>query len=178
MRQLCSLLLFVSLFFGCSVKLPTLQEKQNESERLTHLLVSLSRDIDRSEAKDLAKSSIDYSYELSHRYKVIASPWLQNALVNMGIKKRGLCHEWTEDLLYFLVKRNYRTFTFHTITANEGYYNEHNALSVSKKGGSLKHSIVLDAWRNSGKLYFIELTKDTKYEWKERDGLYGILPPK
>jgi len=178
MRQLFSLFLFVSLFFGCSVKLPTLQEKQSEAERLSHLLVSLSRDIDRSEAKDLAKSSIDYSYELSHRYKVIASPWLQNTLVNMGIKKRGLCYEWAEDLLKFLVKKNYQTFTFHTVTANEAYMNEHNALSVSKRGGSIAESIVLDAWRNSGKLYFTELKKDAKYEWKERRGLYGILPPK
>jgi hypothetical protein len=149
-----------------------------QAGQLEHLLLSLGSEIDRKEAKDLAKSSIDYSFKLSKSYNVVSSPWLQNALVNVGIKERGLCYEWAEDLLYFLVKKDYKTFTFHTVTANEKYMNQHNALSVSKKGESIEHSIILDAWRNSGRLYFMDLKEDSKYKWKERKGLYGILPPR
>ncbi|HHS91771.1 MAG TPA: hypothetical protein ENK82_00345 [Campylobacterales bacterium] len=91
----------------------------------------------------------------------------------MGIKNRGLCHEWAEDLLGFLLKQKYQTFDFHPVSANVGYLNEHNALVVSAKGDRYFRGILLDAWRFSGNLYFVEVSKDPKYRWIERKGLYG-----
>ena len=166
------------LFIGCAVKAPPLEQRQVKIVTLKNMLLHLDSKVDVYEAEDLAKRSVNYSYLLAQKYKAIDAPWLQNTLVNMGLKKRGLCHEWAEDLLRFLVHKKYRSFSFHTVGANVGYLNEHNALSVSFKGEGINNSILLDAWRNSGDLYFIKIEEDKKYKWGERFGLYGILPPR
>jgi len=169
------LIIFTFFFLGCSIKQPTLKEQNRQIQNLAFILVQLSPKIDQREAYHLAISSIRYSQELARKYEVVASPWINNTLVNMGIKKRGLCHEWTEDLLYFLNQQEYKTFELHPVSANVGYLNEHNALVVSAKGDVYCKGILLDAWRASGDLYFIEVEKDPKYKWVERKGLYGEL---
>ncbi|CAA6825884.1 MAG: Unknown protein [uncultured Sulfurovum sp.] len=140
--------------------------------------MSLDSKVNEEEARNLSLKSIEYSFQLSKKYKAISSPWIQNTLVNMGIKEKGLCHEWAEDLLKHLLKQNYKTLELYTIGANIGYLNEHNALAVSVKGEGIEKSIVLDAWRYAGDLYFEKIREDKKYNWKERFNLYGLLPPR
>lgn len=168
--------LIVTLFLlGCSIKQPTFEEQKEQMETLAVMLMSLSPNVDRDEAYHLAKYSILYSQQLAEQYDVMASPWINNTLVNFGIKERGLCHEWTEDLLRFLTRQNYKTFEFHSVGANIGHLNEHNALAVSAKGDGYVKGILLDAWRASGNLYFIKVKEDILYKWSERRGLYGEL---
>ena len=178
MQIYCLLFSSLFLFMGCAVKTPPLKQRQVKIVTLKNMLLNLGSNVDIYEAEDLAKSSVNYSYLLAQKYKAIDSPWLQNALVNIGLKKRGLCHEWAEDLLRFLIKREYKSFSFHTIGANIGSLKEHNALSVALKDKGIKNSILLDAWRNSGDLYFSIIEKDKKYKWSERFRLYKILPPR
>lgn len=165
-------LLVASLFLGCAVKQPTPYEQKVKVSKLTEMIVQLSSTIHHDEAYRLAKNSIEYSQYLAKKYEVIASPWMQNSLVNIGVKKRGLCHEWAEDLWSFLVEQNYGSVALHAIGANIGYLNEHNALAVSASGEGIENSIILDAWRDSGNLYFKKIDRDSKYEWRERFGLY------
>lgn len=153
---------------GCSVKELRPLERQEHIARLTAMLLESNKSIDTNEAKDLAKSSIDYAHNLAKKYKVVAPPLWHNTLINIGLKERGLCYEWSSDLFDYLAKKNYHTLVLHKIGANVGTYFEHNALSVSGKASDVKQSIVLDAWRGSGNLYFIELKKDEKYSWKKR----------
>ena len=161
-----TLLLF--LLAGCSVKTPTAQENFQNIQALTQMLLRTSKHIDRSEAEDLAKSSIFYAQKLAHKYRVISPPLWQNTLVNIGLKDRGLCYQWANDLWVYLKAKNYKSLEFYYVGANIGSYFEHNAISVSAKGESVDNSIVLDAWRNSGRLYFKKIIEDKKYEWKER----------
>jgi len=163
---------------GCTVHQPSPLKVNRSVIDLKQLLLTLRPKVDVQEANDLAVESIRYSYALSQKYKSINNPWFQNFLVNMGVKERGLCYEWTEDLLKFLLSKHYKTLAFHPIGANIGRLNEHNALSVSPKGKDIEKSILLDAWRNSGILYFNVIDKDLKYKWSERSGLYRLLPPK
>ena len=172
---LCFSLLFV---VGCSVPHPSKGEISQRVVTLKNLIVELSPKVAKDEAEDLARSSIGYSLKLAKEYDVVAPAWWQNSLVNIGIKKRGLCYEWTEDLLKYLVAKNYKTLSLHAIGANIGYFNEHNALSVSAKGEGIVNSIVLDAWRESGNLFFSKINEDDDYEWEERFNLYGVLPPR
>jgi hypothetical protein len=178
MLPLFRIFLLSLLFLGCSVQQPSLLIVKERVTSLEKLLLTLDSKVDSQEAKDLAQASVAYSYELSKQYVAVSNPWFQNMLVNIGLKKRGLCHEWAEDLLKFLVLRKYQTLEFHTVGANIGAMNEHNALSVSAKGRGIAQSILLDAWRNSGILYFNSINKDLKYKWRERFNLYGVLPPK
>ena len=114
------ILYLFSLFFliGCAVKTPPLEYRQAKIVTLKNMLLNLGSSVDVYEAYDLAKSSVNYSYLLAQKYRAIDSPWLQNTLVNLGLKERGLCYEWAEDLLRFLVNRHYRSFSFHTVGAN------------------------------------------------------------
>jgi len=163
--KLFILLLF---FIGCSVKIPTPQENRENIQNLTQMLLKTSKYIDKNEAEDLAKSSVYYAQKLAHDYNVISPPLWQNTLVNLGLKKRGLCYEWANDLWVYLKAKNYKSLRLHYVGADVGSYFEHNALSVSAKFEDINNSILLDAWRDSGNLYFIELNKDKKYDWKER----------
>lgn len=162
------IVLFSFFLGGCSIKALTPIERQQHITQLTAMLVELDGRIDKEEAKDLAKSSIDYARHLAKKYKLVAPPLWQNTLVNLGLKERGLCYEWANDLWVYLLKKKYCTLRFHRIGANIGSFFEHNALSVSAKGADVHQSIILDAWRHSGNLYFIEFDKDKKYSWKER----------
>ena len=161
---------FLLLFFflGCSVKVATPQENFKNIQALTQMLLSRSKHIDRFEAEDLARSSILYAQELARKYKVVSPPLWQNSLVNMGFKERGLCYEWANDLGNYLQSRNYKSLKLYYIGADIGSYFEHNAISVSAIDESVHKSIVLDAWRNSGHLYFNRIENDKKYVWKER----------
>lgn len=161
---------FLLLFFlvGCSVKVPTPEENFKKIQALTQMLLQTSTAIDKNEAKDLAKSSVLYAQKLAKKYNVVSPPLWQNTLVNIGIKERGLCYEWADDLWVYLMHKKYKSLVLYHVGAEVGSYFEHNALSVSAKGLGVERSILLDAWRNSGKLYFIEIEKDKKYQWKQR----------
>lgn len=161
--------LFALLFLtGCQVKQPTPLENIRSVDMLTHMLLKLDKRVDNVEAKDLAKHSILYAQKLAKDYKLVSPPYIQNTLVNFGLKKRGLCYEWTGDLFKYLLARNYTTLSLHKVGANIGKLSEHNALSVSFQGKNIRNNILLDAWRNSGNLFFIKIEKDKKYVWKER----------
>lgn len=173
--MLIRLFLFSIVFVGCAVKSPTMNEQNIKVDNLEQMLQALGSNVNAYEASHLAINSVYYSQFLAKKYEVVMFPWVQNTLVNIGVKKRGLCYEWTEDLLNFLARQNYGTLQLHAIGANIGSLSEHNALAVSAVGEGVENSIVLDAWRDSGNLYFNQIYKDKKYEWKERSELYKIL---
>ncbi|NOZ90680.1 MAG: hypothetical protein GXO60_05265 [Epsilonproteobacteria bacterium] len=176
------LLVLIFLFGGCSLTPPptfSLKKSTTKIEQLSKMIIDLNKTIDRFEAKDIASKAVNYSKELAYRYKVVSPPLWHNTLVNLGIRKRGLCYEWAEDLLIYLSKQRYKTVQFYMVGASIGSYFEHNALAISAKGSSWVHSIILDAWRNSGDLYFNYIQKD-KYKWKNREEVYNKvlnLPP-
>lgn len=163
--------LLALLVIGCSVKELNPTERQESIEKLTTMLLQLNKGVDQREAKDLATSSIDYAHQLAKQYRVVAPPLWHNTLINIGLKERGLCYQWSHDLLVYLRKRDYDTLVLHWVGANIGTYFEHNALSVSAKASDFNQSILLDAWRGSGNLYFIEFQKDKRYSWKKREDL-------
>ena len=168
LRSICSVALLLSLFSGCSVKKPTALESRVKVNRLTKMIVDLDRGINPQEADDLARSSIYYVQDLITEYRLVSPPLWQNALVNMGLKNRGLCYQWANDLYHYLKRKEYQTLTLHYVGANISTYKEHNALSVSARGRDINGSILLDAWRNSGDLYYKKIEEDKKYKWSER----------
>ena len=177
-----TLLLLIWLFFfsGCSltkVPNPTPHEVQKSIHRLSIMLQDLNATIEKKEARYLAQKVVLYSARLSKKYELASPPLWHNTLVNVGIKKRGLCYHWAEDLLADLHKKTYHSLTLHYIGANIGNYFEHNALAVSAKGMSFKNSLILDAWRNSGELFFINIKEDKKYKWKSREDIYQMMFP-
>jgi len=166
-------LLFI--FGGCSLTpLPPSSPKiiTTQIDKLSTMIIDLNTTINRYEAKDIASRAINYSKYLAKKYRVVSPPLWHNTLVNLGIRKRGLCYEWAEDLLLYLLEKKYKTIQLYTVGSSVGSYFEHNALAISAKGATLKRAILLDAWRGSGNLYFIKINKDQKYKWVNREELY------
>jgi hypothetical protein len=161
------------LLGGCS--LTTLPHHNTSStnlqiDKLNRILIDLNETINPIEAEDFAQKIIIYSHILAKKYDVVAPALWHNTLVNIGIRERGLCYEWSDDLLKYLLIQNYKTLQFYSVVSDRNNYFEHNALAVLAKGDNLKNSIVLDAWRNSGSLFFVKIKDDKSYNWEKRVG--------
>ena len=165
---------FISIFLltGCTL-LPIEHYSKSKIDKnikkLSIMIRGLDKRVDKKEAEDLAKSGIYYALELAKKYRVVSPPLWHNTLVNIGLRDRGLCYQWAEDMLLFFLKKRYRTLKFYFVGADIGNYFEHNGVVVSF--GNFKDGIILDAWRNSGNLYFNYVKKD-RYIWKNRKEIY------
>lgn len=132
-------------------------------------LLSLSKNISKNDAKTLAKEMILFSSDLKKEYELVTPPLYHNFLVNIGLKDRGLCWHFAYDMLAHAKELNLKSFDYYIGGANiDDYWEEHNTLLVTCKGCPFEEGIVLDPWRNSGKLYYSKIKDDTSYKWYQR----------
>lgn len=159
------ILLVLFIFTGCSVSLlPT-----PSSHTLSQVFYALDTNISKKESQYLASEIYDKTQSLSKAFKLTSPPQYHNFLVAIGARKKGLCYDWSDALYLHLKSQNHASFEFHLMGANIGeYWREHNILLVVAKGKSLEEGILIDAWRDSGKLYFSRIKEDKKYTWKHR----------
>ena len=109
-----------------------------------------------------------------HDYGVIGGPpSLQNVLVNLGMRKRGLCFQWAEDLLVRLDALKLTTLELHWAEAYAGTWRERNCVVVTAKDQPFQQGIILDCWRHSGHLCWSALETD-HYPWVEDSKYAGI----
>jgi hypothetical protein len=131
-------------------------------------LAALNGHTNSAEAGQLAETAISYSYYLAEEYRLVRPPILHNLLVRIGLRDRGLCYQWTEDLMKRLYLLELKNFQLHWGVAYRGSeLREHNTVVVTATGKPFEEGIVLDPWRNSGELYWARVKTDS-YPWKER----------
>ena len=137
-----------------------------KAEELAKQLAALSSRVDPSEAKLLA----DYAYatvaHLRQKYQMFGTPIFNNFLVYHGLKKRGYCYQWTEDLLLALDTLKLKTLELHWGEAHAGTWMENNCLVVTAKGQPFDRGMVLDCWRHFGHLRWnlVPSDEDRYYE--------------
>lgn len=123
-----------------------------------------------AEAARIARAAVLYPMHLANEYRLVSPPLLHNTLVNSGLRPRGLCREWTEDLLDHLAALDLRSFDLYWGVAHKGsYYGEHSSVIVTAKGQPFEEGIVLDGWRDSGRLYWGRVRED-RYPWQRYRG--------
>ncbi len=143
-------------------------DTRQKIEILRRDLTVLDDNVDPDEAKQLAETSICYSLYLADEYHLVRPPYLHNILIRLGIKDRGLCYQWEDDLMERLASLKLKSFTLHEGVAYRGSnLREHNTVVVTAKGQEFSRGIVLDPWRNSGVLFWGPV-RDDKYPWEER----------
>jgi len=170
MKHYIYLILISLLLAGCTNNPTVPKPSITKTKKLEILLDTLS--VNKNEAKDLANKAITQSSTLAKDYDLVKPPLFQNFLVNIGLRKKGLCWQFAYDMLDFVKKQNYKSFDYYIGGANIGnYWSEHNVLVVTCKGCKFSDGILLDPWRNSGDLYFSRLKDDKNYKWKQRGGL-------
>jgi len=140
-------------------------EQKQSIAGLKKAIMNLGENVDTGEAESVAYNAVVYPMHLSNKYKLVWPPSLQNIFVNSGVKPRGLCFQWTRDMLKHLRSQNYQTLDFTWTISNRATGDEHNSAVVIAKGDVWQNGILLDPWRNSGNLYWQAVTDDPKYKW-------------
>ncbi len=147
---------------------PINRTDRKKIEALQNDLTTLDNRSNPEEALQVAETSIRYSTFLADEYDLVRPAVFHNVLVRIGLKDRGLCHHWTEDLLKKLELLRLQSYHLYWGVAYRGSeLREHNSVVGAANGQNFEDGIVLVPWRNSGDLYWIPV-KDDRYPWKER----------
>jgi hypothetical protein len=144
-----------------------------QAEELANQLARLSRRVDPHEAKLLAECAYTSVAQLRQEYRPFGTPIFNNFLVYHGLKKRGYCYHWTEDLLLALDKLNLKTLELHWADAYRDTWQENNCLVVTAKGQPFDRGMILECWRHFGHLRWnlVPSDQDRYYEnaqWAEK----------
>jgi hypothetical protein len=101
---------------------------------------------------------------------------MHNLLVNLGLKPRGLCVDWTTDLLTRLKQERFYSLDLHWAIANyeTTFSLEHSTVVVSAGGDSINQGLVLDPWRYSGELFWAPTLEDSGYVWKPQAEIHAL----
>jgi hypothetical protein len=136
-------------------------------------LAMLSPTVRVDEAERLAQTAYVTSRRLAREYRVVFPPALNNILINTGGRKRGLCYQWTEDIMRELDALKLETLELHWGEAFARTFSENNGVVVTAKRQPFAQGIVLDAWRYQGRIYWGPVLKDPEgYPWKENKAQY------
>ena len=131
------------------------------AEALASQLAALSPRVDRNEAKLLADCAYATVSQLRRQYHMFGTPIFNNFLIYHGLKKRGYCYQWSEDLLIALDALKLTSLELRWGESNPGNWRENNCLVVTARGQPFRSGIMLDCWRHLGHLYFGPVVADT-----------------
>jgi len=167
------LVLTVSVSVCCGITAWGQDEKSIQD--LSAALVALSpRTVDPGEAELLSATAHTTSRQLAREYGVTGDPAFHNYLIHIGVKKRGICADYTHDIGARLRDLRFKTLVVHWGTAWEKESSENNALIVTARNQSFYDGIVLDGWRRAGRLFWVHVKDDAEYE-SGRHGFLGHL---
>ena len=175
---LAPLLLSALLLQACASGKPALptQIADQHVDQLHRSIMSLGPDINPGEASRAARVALGYSLVLARKYEVTDSALVHNLKVNLGFRERGLCVDWTSDLLARLERENFASLNLHWAIANyeNAFRLEHSTVVISARGDGIEQGLVLDPWRYSGNLYWARTTQDPGYQWKPQAEIHAL----
>lgn len=149
---------------GCAHVPPPPTPAQRQA--LQAALLTLGSEVQSAEAARLAQVAYDYPRILAQEYRLVRPPLWHNLLINLGLKKRGLCYQWAEDLAAELQAMELTSLELHWGVARPGSWREHNTVVITAERQAFTNGIVLDPWRRSGALVWQFVPRDV-YPWQE-----------
>lgn len=163
------LLISVLLLAACTPSAPT-RATPTDITALAQAIAALSPNVDPSEATRAAQISYLHSQQLALEYQITDPPLIHNAKVNAGLRPRGLCYHWAEDMERRLKAEGFATLEMTRAIANSQnrFLIEHSTAVITPKGGRMQDGVVLDPWRHGGALFWAEVSDDARYTWKPR----------
>ena len=136
-----------------------------ETEPLRASLVTLPG-VDADEAARLASAALEATDSLRREYRPLSPPVLGNLAVHLGLRERGLCCHWVQDLLRALASLELESLRLHWGVAHHGnWLREHSSVIVVPSAGGFADGLVLDAWRGAGRLRWQRVDAD-RYPWR------------
>ena len=165
-----------SLIFAFAICANTLFGQDEKSiVDLTNALIELSpQTVDPREATVLSETAHRTSRQLAREYGVTGDPAVHNYLIHIGLKKKGICADYTRDIGAKLKEFRFKTLVLRWGAAWAKESDENNALVVTAKNQPFLDGIVLDGWRRAGRLFWCKVKDDREYE-AGRHGFLGHL---
>jgi len=143
-------------------------------KNLSNALAGLARDVDPAEAEQLSVTAHTTARKLKRDYRVVLNPEFTVFLVNIGMRKRGWCGHWAQDIGARLKELNLKTLVLHWGVAYDHTSSENNCLVVTARNQPFQDGIILDGWRRAGRLFWCPVVKDDEYEMEQHYGHSGI----
>jgi hypothetical protein len=147
------------------------QDEKSINELRDALIALSPKTVDPREAQLLSETAHRSSRQCAKDYGVTGDPAIHNYLIHIGVKKRGICADYTHDIGAVLRGLRFKTLVVHWGTAWEKESDENNALIVTARNQSFYDGIVLDGWRRAGRLFWVHVKDDAEYE----TGRHGFL---
>jgi len=141
---------------------------------LTKALSALASDVDPGEAEQLSVTAHTTARRLKREYRVALNPEFTVFLYNIGLRKRGWCGHWAQDIGAQLKELKLKTLVLHWGEAYPGTTSENNALVVTARNQPFPDGIIIDGWRRAGRLFWCPVIKDDEYEVEQHYGHSGI----
>ena len=135
-------------------------------DSLSGAIAKLGSEVEPFEARRAAQSLLHRADELESEYRRVGSPRLHNLLVNLGVRRRGLCCHFAEDLIAALRSLDLRTLDVHWAVAHYGDpLREHSAVLLVESEGDWRQGLLVDAWRDGGAILWRSRTKIASLSW-------------
>jgi hypothetical protein len=145
----------------------TVAINRERAESLEADLAALDHSANGADARQIAETALQASAYLKKTYRLVRPPILHNLMVKMGLRDRGLCYHWTEDLMSYLKALQLKNYQLRWGVAYRGSnLREHNTVVITANDQPFEHGLVLDPWRHSGRLHWV-VVKNDSYPWKE-----------
>ena len=136
-----------------------------DAMELERAILALGPGVDPAEAERAARMSYEHTYRLALEYRIVDPALIHNNKVNLGLKPRGLCKHYAEDMERMLRAQDFQTLDVHrAIGAVIGI--DHSTAIISRRGDDMYDGIVLDPWRRGGRLTWIPTREDTAWGWR------------
>ena len=138
-------------------------------------ILALGPEVDAEEADRAARIAFSHTRDLAIAYQITDAPLVHNTKVNMGLKPRGLCWHWAEDMEARLDAEGFETLDMHRAIANadNSFRIDHSTAIISRKGDRFQQGIVLDPWRLGGILTFVPTLEDPDYQWEAQSVVHA-----
>ena len=137
---------------------------------LTTAILGMGPGVDAEEAARAAELAFAHTRTLAAEYQITDPPLVHNTKVNLGLKPRGLCWHWAEDMEKRLDAEGFQTLEMNrAIAEGRGLRIDHSTAIISRRGDGFAKGVVLDPWRNGGVLFFAPVVDDTRYAWEARE---------
>lgn len=167
-NMICDLLVAIlaMMFAAACTHSPKSANLDENIELLSHAITALSSEILPSEANETSRVLLATTAKLTKEYNMASPAKYHNLLVNLGLRRRGLCCHWAEDLHAKLRKIHSNSLDFDWVVTKHGnILQEHNTVIIFSSKSSWENGLIYDPWRNAGKPFWAHVDKD-KYVWK------------
>lgn len=173
MRRLASLMALMALMLTACAKAPEPASRDQVAD-LAAGIRALGPEVDPEEATRAARIAYAWSAHLAREYGITDPPLVHNTKVNMGLRPRGLCWHWAEDMEKRLRAENFQTLEVQRAIATPELFGiDHSTALVSLPGGTIYQGMILDPWRNGGRLFWAPTVADARYNWRPQSVVHA-----